>query len=152
MGDARLDMTDLFAFPANLPDRTVLILDCDPVAPTGGDERGGCEGSVQRRLPDTDWDAYADIWAGVLAHTGAYTPEAAKAALRVVLPDVLRYDRSRPAIYPNGRTLTDDITSARLTTLTNGKVPTDNIPPHQDLLRDFPYLGNPHPVMATAKG
>ncbi|WP_199807919.1 DUF4331 family protein [Streptomyces sp. NRRL S-350] len=62
----------------------------------------------------------------------------------MVLPDILRYDRTRPAGYPNGRTLTDDVTSARLTMLTDGTVSTDRIGPHTDLLPAFPYLGHPH--------
>ena len=31
-----------------------------------------------------------------------------------------------------------------LTILTNGKVTTDGVGPHGDLLADFPYLGPPH--------
>jgi hypothetical protein len=90
--DARLDLTDLFAFPA-----------------AGGD-----------RLED------------------------AEEALRTVLPDVLRYDRDRPAAYPNGRALTDDVLDARLAMVTNHKITGDGIGPHTDLLADFPYLGHPH--------
>jgi hypothetical protein len=30
-----------------------------------------------------------------------------------VLPDILRYDRARPAGYPNGRLLTDNVFDAR---------------------------------------
>jgi hypothetical protein len=82
----------------------------------------------------------------VLQHTGDYSTEGAEQALRVVLPDILRYDRRKPAAYPNGRTLTDDVTSARLSMVTNGKIPSDHIGPHTDLLLEFPYLGNPHPV------
>ncbi|MFF0747722.1 hypothetical protein [Streptomyces sp. NPDC004267] len=81
-------------------------------------------------------------------HFGGCSPQAAEAALRTVLPDVLRFDRRRPAAYPNGRSLTDDVTSARLSMLTDGKVPTDHIGPHTDLLPGFPYLGTPHPVSA----
>jgi hypothetical protein len=61
-----------------------------------------------------------------------------------VLPDILRYDRDRPAAYPNGRTLTDDVLDARLAMLTNGRVTGDHIGPHADLLAEFPYLGDPH--------
>jgi hypothetical protein len=49
------------------------------------------------------------------------------------LPDVLHYDRSRPASYPNGRHLTDDVTTPRHTPTT----------PRTDLLPHFPYLGTP---------
>jgi len=94
--------------------------------------------------PATDWDNYLEPWSGVLAAIGQYSAEEAEEALRTVLPDVLRYDRGQPAAYPNGRTLVDDVTSARIAMVTNGKVPGDNIPPHTDLLDVFPYLGSPH--------
>ncbi|MFE4588788.1 DUF4331 family protein [Streptomyces laurentii] len=94
--------------------------------------------------PADDWATYREPWNEVLRHFGGYAPEAADQALRTVLPDILRFDRGRPAAYPNGRALADDVTSARLSMLTDGKVPTDHIGPHTDLLPDFPYLGHPH--------
>jgi len=94
--------------------------------------------------PADDWATYREPWTAVLEHTGGYTADAAEAQLRIVLPDILRYDRSRPAGYPNGRTLTDDVTSTRLSMISNGTVPTDHIGPHTDLLPSFPYLGAPH--------
>ncbi|MBH1936196.1 DUF4331 family protein [Streptomyces sp. AV19] len=94
--------------------------------------------------PAQDWDTYREPWTAVLRHTGGYDDRAAEEALRTVLPDILRYDRGRPAAYPNGRTLTDDVTSARLTMLSGGKITTDRIGPHTDLLPGFPYLGLPH--------
>ncbi|MFQ6148261.1 DUF4331 family protein [Streptomyces seoulensis] len=96
--------------------------------------------------PADDWDTYARPWSAVLAHTGGYSAEQAEEALRTVLPDVLRYDRTRPAAYPNGRTLTDDVTSARLAMVSGGRITTDHIGPHTDLLPHFPYLGRPHPA------
>ncbi|XDO64520.1 DUF4331 family protein [Streptomyces sp. RLB1-33] len=96
--------------------------------------------------PAQDWDTYLKPWTAVLAHTGGYEAQEAEKALRTILPDILRYDRSKPAAYPNGRTLTDDVTSARLTMLSGGKITSDNIPPHTDFLSGFPYLGHPHPV------
>ncbi|MFC5910338.1 DUF4331 family protein [Streptacidiphilus monticola] len=96
--------------------------------------------------PADDWDTYKDAWAAVLAHTGGYSAAEAEQALRTVLPDVLRYDRTAPVGYPNGRRLTDDVTSARLAMISHGKIDDDHIPPHTDLLTVFPYLGTPHPV------
>ncbi|QKW07555.1 DUF4331 family protein [Streptomyces sp. NA04227] len=96
--------------------------------------------------PAQDWDTYLQPWTAVLAHTGGYDAQAAESTLRTILPDVLRFDRSRPAAYPNGRALTDDVTSARLSMVSGGKITSDNIPPHTDLLPDFPYLGHPHPA------
>ncbi|MEU3711170.1 DUF4331 family protein [Streptomyces catenulae] len=96
--------------------------------------------------PADDWDTYREPWAAVLHRTGGYPPRAAEEALRTVLPDILRYDRAQPAAYPNGRTLTDDVTSARLAMLSGGSITTRGIGPHTDLLPDFPYLGHPHPA------
>ncbi|WP_042382122.1 DUF4331 family protein [Streptacidiphilus melanogenes] len=96
--------------------------------------------------PADDWDAYREAWTAVLAHTGGYEAAEGEQALRTVLPDVLHYDRTRPAAYPNGRTLIDDVTSARLTMISKGKITDDHIPPHTDLLTVFPYLGQPHQV------
>ncbi|MFA3843527.1 DUF4331 family protein [Streptomyces aureus] len=96
--------------------------------------------------PANDWDTYLQPWTAVLAHTGQYDATAAEETLRTILPDVLRYDRSKPASYPNGRTLTDDVETARIDMLSRGKVPNAGIPPHTDLLPDFPYLGHPHPA------
>ena len=55
-----------------------------------------------------------------------------------------------PASYPdNGRALTDDVLDHFLSLLTNGKVKSDGVGPHRDLLAEFPYLGPPH--MAAAE-
>ncbi|CAN3983858.1 DUF4331 family protein [Kitasatospora purpeofusca] len=96
--------------------------------------------------PADDWERYREPWTAVLQHTGDYTTDAATETLKIVLPDILRYDRARPAVYPNGRTLTDDVTSARLAMVSGGKITSDHIPPHTDLLPGFPHLGHPHPV------
>ncbi|MEV7023803.1 DUF4331 family protein [Kitasatospora sp. NPDC093558] len=96
--------------------------------------------------PADDWDTYREAWTAVLQHTGDYTTAAATETLKLVLPDVLRYDRSRPAGYPNGRTLVDDVTSARLAMVSGGKITSDHVPPHTDLLPVFPHLGHPHPT------
>jgi hypothetical protein len=93
--------------------------------------------------PADDLANYLQPWSKVLGEHG-YTPEGAVAAARMVLPDILRYNRSRPAAYPNGRALTDDVFSARFAWLTNGKVGPDGLRPHEDLLAEFPYLGPPN--------
>jgi hypothetical protein len=61
------------------------------------------------------------------------------------LPDVLEYRLSEPPGYPNGRRLTDDTADALLVLLTRGRLTSDLVGPHTDLLPDFPYLGPPHP-------
>jgi hypothetical protein len=67
-----------------------------------------------------------------------------------LLPDVLPYDPTRPALFPdNGRTLTDDAFDSFIRVLTNGKVTADNVGPHGDLLPEFPYVGPPHQSRVT---
>src|ERR1700730_17043642 len=61
-----------------------------------------------------------------------------------MLPEILSYEPTRPARFPdNGRTLTDDAVDVFLTILTNGKVTGDKVGLHRDLLAEFPYLGHP---------
>jgi hypothetical protein len=95
------------------------------------------------RQPADDVANYLGPWTAILENAGGYSPEAAKAAALLVLPDILHYDRTRPAAYPNGRVATDDVYSLRFAWLTNGKVPPSGLKPHDDLLPDFPYLGPP---------
>ncbi|WP_431683200.1 DUF4331 family protein [Kitasatospora sp. KL5] len=58
-GDARLDLTDLFVFPAAEAGRTVLIMNVNPFAPTQGEAFH--PDAVYRINIDTDGDNRADI-------------------------------------------------------------------------------------------
>lgn len=100
------------------------------------------------RQPAGDRGKYHEPWSQVLEKAG-YSGEEAGRALTVILPDILRYDRVKPASYPNGRSLTDDVFDARLSFVTHGQVPGDQTGHHSDLLADFPYLGHPHPAPAS---
>ncbi len=95
------------------------------------------------RQPADDVANYLQPWSKLLEENG-YTPEGAEAAARIVLPDILRFDRNQPAAYPNGRALADDVFSARFAWLTNGKKGPDGLKPHDDLSAEFPYLGPPN--------
>jgi hypothetical protein len=95
------------------------------------------------RQPADDVANYLQPWSRLLEANG-YPPDEATAAARIVLPDILRYDRARPAAYPNGRALADDVFSARFAWLTNGKKSPDGLKPHDDLSAEFPYLGPPN--------
>ena len=80
-----------------------------------------------------------------LEHTGGYTPGEATKVAQSLLPDMIYYVPGQAASFPeNGRTLTDDTVDFFLSILTNGKVTTDNVGPHKDLLATFPYVGAPH--------
>jgi len=97
-----------------------------------------------RRQPVDDVANYLEIWSTFLQEHGGYSPEEARTAALIVLPDILRYDRGKPADYPNGRTLTGDAFSARFAWMSNGKIGSQGLKPHDDLLSEFPYLGVPN--------
>ena len=85
---------------------------------SGGPRRAGlaiCIPSGVTRKPPTRLGSRRTMpvsspsFAHSLEHTGGYTPEEARRAAGILLPDILPYDPSKPASYPaNGRTLTDD--------------------------------------------
>jgi hypothetical protein len=95
--------------------------------------------------PTDDVAQYLEPWAKIL-QTNGYTVEESIEAAHSVLPDILRYDRDRPAVYTNGRNLTDDVFTARMAFLSNGKVTSGGVPPHSDLSPEFPFLGPPNPT------
>ena len=59
------------------------------------------------RQPVDDVTNYLGPWSKVL-EKGGYPPDEARQAALMFLPDILRYDRSRPVAYPNGRHPTHD--------------------------------------------
>ena len=89
----------------------------------------------------------------ICGHTGNYTREEAIAAIdnERTLPDVLSFDPSKPAKYPNGRVFTDDVIDYRLAFLTKNQCPPSGLKPHTDTLNEFPYIGTPH-AKALAAG
>ena len=96
--------------------------------------------------PVDDVERFLDQYVAVLEHVGGYSPDDAKAAILGIplLPDMLGYDPTQPIGYPNGRTLTDHVVSARMAFLSHGQLADDGLKPHTDLLAEFPYLGTPH--------
>jgi uncharacterized protein DUF4331 len=96
------------------------------------------------RQPADDVPHYLEPWSKLLAEMGGYAPADAKTAALTVLPDILHYNRAQPASYPNGRVPTDDVFSDRFAWLSNGRIPSDGLQPHQDLMPSFPYLGPPN--------
>jgi hypothetical protein len=82
-----------------------------------------------------------------LEHIGGYSADEARRVAGTLLPDMIRFDPTRAASYPdNGRALTDDVLDYFLAVITNGKVTTDRVGAHSDLLAEFPYLGPPHTI------
>jgi len=93
--------------------------------------------------PADDVQHYLEPLSKLLEEHG-YAPDAARAAALTLLPDILTYDRRRPATYPNGRIPTDDVFAARTAYLTNGKFGSSGVKPHADLQSEFPFLGLPN--------
>ncbi len=93
--------------------------------------------------PSHDRERFLDAFVATLERSG-YQREEARATATTLLPDVLHYDYSEPASFPNGRRLTDDVVDAGLALLTHGQVTTDLTGPHSDYLPHFPYLGPPN--------
>jgi hypothetical protein len=92
-----------------------------------------------------DDERFVDAFAHSLEHTGGYSEDEAKKIAGAMLPEVMPYDYTQPARYPdNGRSLTDDGPDYFFAILTNGKVTEDKTGPHTDLLSEFPYVGPPH--------
>src|SRR5215831_6350994 len=92
-----------------------------------------------------DDERFIPYFAHALEHTGGYAPLEAKQVAQTLLPDLLTYDLTRPAAFPdNGRTLTDDAFDSFMRVMTNGRVKGDGVGPHHDLIGEFPYVGPPH--------
>ena len=96
--------------------------------------------------PVNDRKRWLEQFIHLMGHTGNYTREEAIAAIdkEGTLPDVLSFDPSKPAKYPNGRVFTDDVIEYRLAFLTKNECPPTGLKPHTDVLKEFPYLGRPH--------
>jgi Domain of unknown function (DUF4331) len=108
--------------------------------------KGEDKDTFNRIEPTRDRELFTKKFADLLESFG-HSPERAHQTALTLLPDILGYDYSSSEGYPNGRRLTDDIIDIQLAVLTNGRVTTDKVGPHQDLLGTFPYLGSPHPVV-----
>jgi hypothetical protein len=97
--------------------------------------------------PINDRKRWTDQFVHLMGHTGHYTREEAIAAIDAdaLLPDMLTFNPSKPAKYTNGRVFTDDVIDHRLAFLSKGDIPPSGLRPHTDVLKEFPYLGPPHP-------
>ena len=98
--------------------------------------------------PADDVAGFLEPWSTLLESRG-YPPAVARETALTVLPDVMRYNRTRPAHFPNGRVLTDDVYDMRMAFLTYGQVTSDGVQPHDDYMTEFPFLGPPN---AQAQG
>jgi hypothetical protein len=102
------------------------------------------QATFNRTPPSQQLARFGDQFTATLRSFG-YAGAEARNLAEELLPDVLTYDWSNPAGYPNGRRLSDDILDVRVAMLTRARVTSDLVGPHRDLLDEFPYLGVPHP-------
>jgi len=98
--------------------------------------------------PADDVPGFLEPWSKLLESRG-YPAGVARETALTVLPDVMHYNRTRPAHYPNGRVLTDDVYDIRMAFLTYGRVTSDGVLPHDDYLHEFPFLGVPNAQPAS---
>jgi len=98
--------------------------------------------------PSDDVADFLEPWSKLLESRG-YPPAVARETALTVLPDVMHYNRTRPAHYPNGRVLTDDVYDMRMAFLTYGRVTSDDVEPHDDYMTEFPFLGAPNAQAQT---
>lgn len=94
--------------------------------------------------PNRDREHWMGTLIDVMARCGGYSRAEAIEAIGAegTLPDVLVYNPSQPAHYPNGRAPADDVVAYRAAFLTKqSRHPAPK--PHTDLALEFPYLGPP---------
>ncbi|WP_369046186.1 DUF4331 family protein [Sinomonas sp. P10A9] len=94
--------------------------------------------------PAQQREHYLDRYAQNFRAMG-YTEAEAMGLAKDWVPDVLSYDCTESAGFPNGRRPTDDVVATAVEILTRAPLPASaRIPAHSDLLQRFPYLGAPH--------
>ena len=101
--------------------------------------------------PVDDRKRWLDQFVHLMGHTGNYTRDEAIAAIDTerTLPDVLSfYPRSPPSI-PTAASSLDDVIDYRLACLTKHQCPPTGLKPHTDVLKEFPYIGTPHPKKSS---
>jgi hypothetical protein len=105
----------------------------------------GEQNEAYRAAEPKDDARFVGTFAHSLEHLGGFAPAEARRVAGTLLPDLIYYDSSRPASFPeNGRKPSDDAADTFLTIITNAKIKGDGIGAHGDLLSEFPYLGPPH--------
>jgi hypothetical protein len=102
--------------------------------------------STQTSEPVTDRKRWLDQFVHLMGLTGDYMCEEAIAAIdkERTLPDVLSFDPSKPAKYHNGRVFTDDVINYRVVR-DEKPMSAHRLSPHTDILKEFQYIGTPHP-------
>ena len=104
----------------------------------------GEQNEAYRAAEPKDDARFVGVFAHSLEHLGGFDQVEARRVAGTLLPDLIYYDSSRPAAFPqNGRKPSDDAADTFLGIITGGKVKGDGIGVHGNLLTEFPYLGPP---------
>ena len=91
--------------------------------------------------PVSDWRDFGARFVTELTELGAPDPTG---LAHFLLPDILTYDTSSTAGFPNGRQLSDDVIDTELNLITNGKITGDCVGNDSTFSNTFPYLGSPN--------
>src|SRR5262249_42710193 len=73
-----------------------------------------------------------------------YDDAHADAIMKILLPDISTSNFKRSKGFLNVLKMTDDVSDLDVAVVTKGKVTSDMVGPHTDLLNHFPYVGHPH--------
>jgi hypothetical protein len=91
--------------------------------------------------PVNDWRDFGARFVTELTGFGAADPNG---LAHFLLPDILTYDTSSAAGFPNGRQLSDDVIDTELNLITNGGLTGDCVGSDSTFSSAFPYLGSPN--------
>lgn len=91
--------------------------------------------------PVNDWRDFGASFVSTLTSLGAADPNG---LAHFLLPDIMTYDTSSAAGFPNGRRLSDDVIDTELSLITNGKLTTDCVGNDSTFSNTFPFLGSPN--------
>ena len=104
----------------------------------------GEQNEAYRAAEPKDDARFVGVFAHSLEHLGGFDQVEARRVAGTLLPDLIYYDSSRQAAFPqNGRKPSDDAADTFLGIITGGKIKGDGIGAHGNLLSEFPYLGPP---------
>ncbi|HEX5809714.1 MAG TPA: DUF4331 family protein [Anaerolineales bacterium] len=101
------------------------------------------QGADTNTVPPAQQEKFSAQYVTMFKGFGYSETEAAR-LVEEWLPDILRYNYTSAAGYPNGRQLTDDVVDHVADIMTRGKIKDDLVTAHTDYQTEFPYLGIPH--------
>ena len=94
--------------------------------------------------PVNDKTRWTGLFVHLMGHTGDYTEEQAVAAIEEhgLLPDMLSFDPTKLARYPNGRVFTDDVIDTAFLSFSRERIPAEWIVFPYRCFESVPILGH----------